>query len=248
MIEPTIRREDRDVPIVPSASAHRAPVLKFFGEQRQGHQTEPWPVAGGGPRNLPMPTTRLPSRTRRRGSRDPRGDGPEGRWERWAEASLVCRVPVAGCRVDRDARPGGPRRAAHMRWVEHTRVTRRGRARALSTRAAWACILYPTSAPFLPRFFASSGSSRLGAPQSNTSSFCRSKMNALATKSFNGQALAASSRRTTASARSALVVRAGRIVRRISVHIERIDRVMAHSAIHPLRRRGCRPVAFYHRD
>ena len=159
-----------------------------------------------------------------------------------------CRVPGAGCRVDRDARPGGPRRAAHMRWVEHTLVTRRGRARALSTRAAWACILYPTPAPFLPRFFASSGSSRLGAPQSNTSSFCRSKMNALATKSFNGQALAASSRRTTASARSALVVRAGRIVRRISVHIERIDRVMAHSAIHPLRRRGCRPVAFYHRD
>lgn len=195
-----------------------------------------------------MPTTRLPSRTRRGGSRDPRGDGPEGRWERWAESSMVCRVPGAGCRVDRDARPGGPRRAAHMLWVEHTRVTRRGRARALSTRAAWACILYPTPAPFLPRFFASSGSSRLGAPQSNTSSFCRSKMNALATKSFNGQALAASSRRTTASARSALVVRAGRIVRRISVHIERIDRVMAHSAIHPLRRRGCRPVAFYHRD
>lgn len=102
MIEPTIRREDRDVPIVPSASAHRAPVLKFFGEQRQGHQTEPWPAAGGGPRNFPMPTTRLPSRTRRGGSRDPRGDGPEGRWERWAEASLVCRVPGAGCRL-----PGG---------------------------------------------------------------------------------------------------------------------------------------------
>ena len=102
MIEPTIRREDRDVPIVPSASAHRAPVLKFFGEQRQGHQTEPWPVAGGGPRNFPMPTTRLPSRTRRRGSRDPRGDGPEGRWERWAEASLVCRVPVAGWTGMRD--------------------------------------------------------------------------------------------------------------------------------------------------
>ncbi len=176
---------------------------------------------------------------------DPRAGGSGGPRRAW---SAGCRVPGAGCRVDRDARPGGPRRAAHMRWVEHTLVTRRGRARALSTRAAWACILYPTPAPFLPRFFASSGSSRFGAPQSNTSSFCRSKMNALATKSFNGQALAASSRRTTASARSALVVRAGRIVRRISVHIERIDRVMAHSAIHPLRRRGCRPVAFYHRD
>ena len=174
---------------------------------------------------------------------DPRAGGSGGPRRAW---SAGCRVPGAGWTGMRDraghAEPrtcDGSSTPLSLEEAEHGRAAR-GRP--------FACILYPTPAPFLPRFFASSGSSRLGAPQSNTSSFCRSKMNALATKSFNGQALAASSRRTTASARSALVVRAGRIVRRISVHIERIDRVMAHSAIHPLRRRGCRPVAFYHRD
>ena len=169
------------------------------------------------------------------GDRDRRGDSCDGGWrggqcERGRATGLAARTRTQETGRSRPCHVRRP--STSVKW---------GARRAAG--GVWLCTL--RRLVFFALYFAALiGSSRLLAPYHNKSSFSRLKMNALATKSFNGQALAASSRRTTASARSALVVRAGRIVRRISIHSNHSAIVIAHSALHPPRQRECRPVAF----